>query len=276
MSADGSVVGRLGTVALVGAGPGDPDLITVKGRRLLEQADVVVFDALVARELLAFARKDALLVDVGKRDSRHTLPQAEINERLMAFARAGLSVVRLKGGDPFVFGRGGEEALALADAGIPFQIVPGVTAGTAVPASAGIPVTQRELARSVTFFTAHTSNDDSSGCDYGALAKVGGTLVAFMGLGRLAEVAGALMRGGCRSDLPAAVIASGTTSSQVVVRGPLSEIASLAKEQGVVAPALVVIGEVVALSPRLCGQVGAAAQASLASEGAHHAPATHL
>jgi uroporphyrin-III C-methyltransferase len=263
-AADGSSGARLGRVALVGAGPGDPELITVKGRRLLEQADAVVFDALVGRELLALARPDAQLIDVGKRDSRHTLPQAEINARLTELSRAGLDVVRLKGGDPFVFGRGGEEALALAAAGVPFEVVPGVTSGTSVPASAGIPVTHRDLARSVTFFTAHTSGDGKDNVDYQALARVGGTLVAFMGLGRLARVARSLVDAGCRPALPAAVIAHGTTPRQVVVRGTLQDIAAQVERRGVEAPALVVIGEVVTLSERLEGALHAA---TLTSQG---------
>lgn len=250
-AADGSVGPRKGHVALVGAGPGDPELLTLRGLRLLRQADAVVYDALVGRELLAFARPEARLIDVGKRDSRHTLPQSEINALLVALAHEGASVVRLKGGDPFVFGRGGEEALALATSGISFEVVPGVTSGTSVPACAGIPVTHRDLARSVTFFTAHTSGDGTDDIDYEVLARIKGTLVAFMGLGRIGQVARALISAGCRADLPTAIVAHGTTARQVVVRGTLLDIADRAAEARLEAPALVVIGEVVRLSSQL-------------------------
>ena len=157
-----------------------------------------------------------------------------------------------------MFGRGGEEALALAEDGVPFEVVPGVTSGTSVPASAGIPVTHRDLARSVTFFTAHTSGDGKDNVDYEALARVGGTLVAFMGLGRLARVARSLMDAGCRAALPAAVISHGTTPRQIVVRGTLDDIAAQVERRGVEAPALVVIGEVVGISERLGGALDAA------------------
>ncbi|MFO0552701.1 MAG: uroporphyrinogen-III C-methyltransferase [Polyangiaceae bacterium] len=248
---DGGVGGGRGIVRLVGAGPGDPELLTVKALRYLRNADAVVYDALVPEAFLEFARTDAIKVNVGKRASRHTLPQDEINAVLVSLARQGLDVVRLKGGDPFVFGRGAEEALALANAGIAFEVVPGVTSGTAVPAAAGIPVTHRDVARTVTFFTAHTSRDGSDPVDYAALGRLNGTLVAFMGLGRLDEVARGLREAGRRADLPVAVISRGTTPSQTVVFGTLEDIAARARAAAVEAPALVVIGEVVELSAHL-------------------------
>lgn len=245
---DGTTLPRCGTVYLVGAGPGDPELLTVKGLRLLERADVVVYDALVSPELLQLARPAARRIDVGKRASRHTLPQEQINALLVSLAREGQLVVRLKGGDPFVFGRGGEEALALAAAGVRCVVVPGVTAGTAVPAAAGIPVTHRDVARSVTFFTAHTSGDGVDTVDYAALARTGGTLVAFMGLGRLGQLARSLVEAGKAPTLPVAVIANGTTAAQTVVRGHLEDIEERVRAAGLSAPALVVVGEVVGLA----------------------------
>ena len=229
------------TVALVGAGPGDPGLITVRGLELVRSCDVLVYDRLVGDELVEEAPADAV------RLSRELLDQAQINELLVGLGRAGLAVVRLKGGDPFIFGRGGEEALALAEAGVPFEVVPGVSSLAAVPAAAGIPVTHRGLAQAVTLATAH--GEDGGEPDYEALAKTGGTLVLFMGLGRLAELAAGLVQAGLDPDVPAAVISRGTLPEQESVTAPLAEIASAAASLR--SPALLVVGEVVSVAERL-------------------------
>jgi uroporphyrin-III C-methyltransferase len=229
------------TVALVGAGPGDPGLITVRGLELVRSCDVLVFDRLVSDDLIEQAPPAAVRI------SRELLDQIEINDLLVGLGRSGLSVVRLKGGDPFVFGRGGEEALALSEAGVPFEVVPGVSSLAAVPAAAGIPVTHRGLAQSVTLATAH--GEDGGEPDYEALARTGGTLVLFMGLGRLAHLAAGLIAAGLPPDVPSAVISRGTLPDQEVVTAPLYEIAEVAA--GLRSPALLVVGEVVSLSEAL-------------------------
>ena len=227
------------SVYLVGAGPGDPGLMTVRGLELVRSAQVLIYDRLVAAELVAEAPADAVLID------REPLRQQEINELLISYGSTGARVVRLKGGDPFVFGRGGEEALELALAGIPFEVVPGVSSISAVPASAGIPVTHRGLAAQVTIVAAH----DERAVDLGALAGTPGTLVFFMGLGRLGAIAAGLIAHGKAAETPAAVISSGTLPEQQTVIAPLAEIADAAAEVG--PPALVVVGEVVALAGTL-------------------------
>ena len=233
-----------GKVYLIGAGPGDPELITVKGLRCLRMADVVLYDRLVSQELLAEASVGAELVFVGKESQRHTMPQAEINARLIAYARSGRVVARLKGGDPFVFGRGGEEALALALAGIPFEIVPGISAAIAVPAAANIPVTHRDYASTVTIVTGHAAQNDRA-VNWEALAQLGGTIVVLMGVQMLGNFTSQLREAGLPSDLPAAVIQEGTTPDQRVVTGTLADIAERALAANLTAPATTVIGEVV-------------------------------
>lgn len=236
-----------GTVYLVGAGPGDPDLITVKGLRLLQRADVIAYDRLIPQQLLAEARPDAELIDVGKTPYRRGITQEEINDILVNHALAGFSVVRLKGGDPFVFGRGGEEALACAAAGVPFEVVPGVTSAVAVPAYAGIPVTNRNVSPAFTVFTGHEdpSKPDTQ-VDYEALARVG-TLVLLMGLGKLAGITERLMAAGMPPDTPAAAIEWGTTERQRVVEGTVSTLPDLAIAAGLETPVTTVIGAVAAL-----------------------------
>ena len=226
------------TVALVGAGPGDPGLITVRGLDLLRACDAVVYDRLVAAELVDEVPASAI------RLSRELLDQDEINDLLVDLGRQGLAVVRLKGGDPFVFGRGGEEALALAEAGVPYEVVPGISSLAAVPASAGIPVTHRGLSQTVTLSTAH--GEDGGEPDYDALARASGTLVLFMGLGRLAELAVGLIDAGLDSNTPAAVISRGTCVDQQVATAALREIAEAAA--GLRSPALLVVGAVVQLA----------------------------
>jgi uroporphyrin-III C-methyltransferase len=229
------------TVALVGAGPGDPGLITVRGLELLRACDVVVYDRLVAAELLDEAPADAIRIPHEGHE------QAEIDRLLVSLGTTGLEVVRLKGGDPFVFGRGGEEALALAEAGVPFEVVPGVSALAAVPAAAGIPVTHRGLSAQVTLVAGRGA--DGAEPDYEALACAPGTLVVFMGLRRLTVLAASLIAAGKAADTPAAVISSGTLPEQRVVTAPLEELAEAAA--GLRSPALVVIGDVVSLSEQL-------------------------
>jgi uroporphyrin-III C-methyltransferase len=225
------------TVFLVGAGPGDPGLITARGLELIRACDVLIHDRLVADELVAEAPADAIRI------GRERLEQEEINRLLMLYGRRGLDVVRLKGGDPFVFGRGGEEALALAAAGVPFEVVPGVSSLSAVPASAGIPITHRGVSAKVTIVQGHGS------IDFGSLAGAGGTIVLFMALAALAEIAAGLVAHGLPPATPAAVISSGTTRAQEVVTAPLDEIAEAAA--GLASPALFVIGDVVGLAAAL-------------------------
>lgn len=239
---------RFGIVYLVGGGPGDPGLITVKGLACLRRADVVLYDRLIAPELLDEAPATAELIDVGKEPTRHRRSQAEINALLVEKARAGQTVVRLKGGDPFVFGRGGEEALALAEAGIPFEVVPGVTSAVAVPAYAGIPVTQRQVATSFTVLTGHTA--DEMAVDWDALPRTG-TLVFLMGVQHLPEITTQLVAYGRAPETPAAVIERGATSAQVVVTGTLADVASRAQAAGIRPPATLVVGEVVNLRRQL-------------------------
>ena len=229
------------TVALVGAGPGDPGLITVRGLERLRTCDAVVYDRLVAPELVDEAPDDALRIP------RDGIAQEQINELLVALGRQGLDVVRLKGGDPYLFGRGGEEALVLAEAGIPHEVVPGVSSLAAVPAAAGIPVTHRGLADTVTIATAHAA--DGGEPDYDALVAAGGTLVLFMGLGRLHELVRGLVTAGMPPERPAAVVSRGTQSDQRTVTAPLDGLAEAA--DGLPGPALVVIGDVVSLSALL-------------------------
>jgi len=243
---------RLGIVYLIGAGPGDADLITVKGLRYLRKADVVLYDRLVSSELLDELPPGTEKVFVGKGPACHIMKQEEINRLLISYAQQGRTVVRLKGGDPFVFGRGGEEALALAQAGIPFEIVPGVSSAISVPAYAGIPVTHRDYVSSVTIVTGHESNGHgSTPIHWEALAKTGGTLVILMGVKGLAHITRSLIAGGLAQDVPAAVIQEGTTSQQRLVTGTLVDIAQLAAAAKITSPAVTVIGTVVSLSNAL-------------------------
>lgn len=239
-----------GMVYLVGAGPGDPGLITVRGIECLRRAEVVVHDRLVAPALLDYAPAGAERIYVGKASGAHQMPQAEINQLLIAQARQGKIVVRLKGGDPFVFGRGGEEALALAEAGIPFEVVPGVSSAIAVPAYAGIPVTHRGLAGGFTVITGHKENDAQSPVSsLRPLLADGHTLVFLMGVENLAAIVAALLAEGCDQATPAALIRWGTTSQQQTVVGTLGDIVE--RSRGLEPPAILVVGWVVALRDRL-------------------------
>lgn len=239
-----------GKVILVGAGPGDPGLITVRGLEWIRRAEVLVYDRLIPMDLLDEARPDCERIDAGKAQHDHKIPQPQLNALLVEKAREGKLVVRLKGGDPFVFGRGGEEALVLHAAGIPFEIVPGVTSAVAVPAYAGVPVTQRDMATAFTVFTGHENPDKpESAVDYAALAACAraGTLVLLMGVTYLDTIMRELLTHGIAPDLPALVIENGTLPNQRTVSGTVSTIAALAREAAVRPPALTVIGEVVRL-----------------------------
>lgn len=240
-----STAARPGMVYLIGAGPGDPELMTVKGLRYLRSADVVLYDRLINTELLQEARPNATLIYVGKGPGCHTMAQEEINTILVSQAQQGLTVARLKGGDPFVFGRGGEEALALVEARIPYEIVPGITSVIAVPAYAGIPVTHRDYTTSFTVVTGHKGRSASPAVNWEALAALDGTLVVLMGVKALPDVTRRLIAGGMDPATPAAVIQEGTTPQQRVVSAPLAEIAEKAAAAEFSAPALTVIGSVV-------------------------------
>jgi len=236
---------RSGVVYLVGAGPGDPGLMTARSLELIASADAVFYDRLIPPGALDGARENAELVYVGKQPGVPSVPQEEIGERLIEAARAGKSVVRLKGGDPFVFGRGGEEGEALREAGVEFEVVPGVTAGVAATAYAGIPVTHRDDASAVAFVTGHEDPEkEESALDWEALARFPGTLVFYMGVKRLGENAAALIAAGRNPEEPAAAIESGTWPEQRTVSATLGTIAEAVEQEAVKAPALIVVGEV--------------------------------
>jgi len=244
-----------GAVYLIGAGPGDPGLITVRGRECLLAADVVIYDRLIDPELLNWTRPSAERIYVGKQPDRHTLSQDEINELLVQKAQAGLKVARLKGGDPFVFGRGGEEAQALAAAGLYFEVIPGITSAIAAPAYAGIPVTHREAAASFAVVTGHRrkgieAEENPIGVDWAAIAGVD-TLVFLMGVSTLPVIAQSLIDAGRDPQTPVAVIRWGTTPQQRVVAGCLADIADRAQQAGLPPPAVTVVGEVAALRAQL-------------------------
>jgi uroporphyrin-III C-methyltransferase len=239
------------TVFLVGAGPGDPGLVTVRGLELIRSCDALVYDVLVAPELVDEAPADALVIP------RENLRQAELNELLIELGRDGLEVVRLKGGDPFVFGRGGEEAEALVEAAIEYEVVPGVSALSAVPASAGIPVTHRGVSAQVTLVSGHSASGDD--LDYAQLAATPGTLVVFMGLAHLSGIASGLVAAGKDRTTPAAVVARGTHVDGRSVTGELWDIARLAAD--LPSPALLVVGDVVAVAGRLRRPAARAASA---------------
>lgn len=241
-----------GQVSLVGAGPGRRELMTLKGAQKLAQADVVVYDRLAAPSLLGMAKAGAHLIYVGKSAGQHTLPQEQINQLLVRLSRQGLKVVRLKGGDPFVFGRGGEEAMALRQAGQSFEIVPGISSAVAVPLYAGIPVTHRGVANSFHIITGQDKTDSNAlNLDFAVLAKVKGTLICLMGLRTLPQLAAGLIKAGMNPATPAATISQGTTGSQKIIKCRLSELAAEVEKANIPTPALTVIGDVVNLSSDL-------------------------
>lgn len=241
-----------GRVYLVGAGPGDPGLLTVRAHELIATADVILYDRLIGVSALDGARGDAELIFVGKEGGGESVPQEKTEALMVARAHAGNAVVRLKGGDPFVFGRGGEEALALRAAGISYEIVPGVTAGIAAPAYAGIPVTHRGLSSAVAFVTGHTqASDPVAGLDWPALAAFPGTLVFYMGVGRLSGIASSLIDAGRPGTEPAAVVEAGTLPAQRTVTGTLQTIAASAQREDISSPSITVVGPVAELAEQL-------------------------
>jgi uroporphyrin-III C-methyltransferase len=241
---------RAGRVYLVGAGPGDPDLLTLRAARLLAQAEVVVYDHLVSPDVLDHVGSNARLIYAGKERHRHAMEQPEINAALVRHALAGRQVVRLKGGDPFVFGRGGEELQALAEAGVPFEVVPGITAACGVASYAGIPLTHRDHAQACVFVTGH-HKDGSSDLDWPALARPRQTVVIYMGLAALPEICRQLVAHGLPPQWPAAVVQHGTTLDQRVVSGTLATLAEQVADARLESPCLIIVGEVVRLREQL-------------------------
>jgi uroporphyrin-III C-methyltransferase/precorrin-2 dehydrogenase/sirohydrochlorin ferrochelatase len=239
-----------GEVYLVGAGPGDPDLLTFRALRLMQKADVVVYDNLVSKPILDMTRRDAERIYVGKKRNDHTLRQEEINELLVRLAKEGKRVLRLKGGDPFIFGRGGEEIETLSEHGILFQVVPGITAASGVAAYAGIPLTHRDHAQSCIFVTGHLK-DGSMNLDWDALARPKQTIVVYMGLLGLETLCAELVAHGMPDSTPAAIVQQGTTQNQRVVTGTLATLAGIAQRENLHAPTLIIIGGVVNLRKKL-------------------------
>ncbi|ATZ61112.2 MAG: uroporphyrinogen-III C-methyltransferase [Methanosarcinales archaeon Met12] len=241
-----------GRVFLVGAGPGDPELLTKKAERIIKEADVILYDQLIGSEIIKSFPAGAELIDVGKHAGLHKFEQDEITQMLIEHAREGKIVVRLKGGDPYLFGRGGEEAEALAAEGIGVEVVPGVTSAIAAPACAGIPVTHRECASMVTFITGHEDpTKEKSALDWNLLAKMSGTLVVLMGVKGIERNVNALLRRGKNPETPVALVERGTTDEQKVTIGVLRNIVQLAEAVGVKPPAVMVIGDVVRLHETL-------------------------
>ena len=254
-----------GRVALVGAGPGDPELLTLRAARLIGEADVLVVDHLVGEGVLELARPGTERIYVGKESGHHTLPQEDINQLLVRLATAGRRVVRLKGGDPYIFGRGGEEVEELVAAGVAFEVVPGITAACGVAAYAGIPLTHRDYAQSVVFATGHRRDGEST-LDWAALARPHQTAVIYMGVGQLAAHCAALVGHGRAAHTPAALVENGTTARQRVVTGTLESLPARALEAGIRPPALLIVGEVVSLAGKLSWFAGKAQCVAAATE----------
>jgi len=240
-----------GKVYLVGAGPGDPKLLTVKAVELLRDADVVIYDRLVGEKIVDLAPKKAEKIYVGKRTGKHEVPQDKITELIIEKARLGGKVVRLKGGDPFIFGRGGEEAEALADRGIDFEVVPGISSSVAAPLYAGIPLTHRDYASSVAIITGHSAGDGERVVDWARIAGSVDTMVILMGVESLQSIAQKLIQGGLKPETPAAVVESGTLPQQRTIIGKLNTIAKEAEAKKIEPPAVIVIGEVANLGRKL-------------------------
>jgi uroporphyrin-III C-methyltransferase/precorrin-2 dehydrogenase/sirohydrochlorin ferrochelatase len=239
-----------GEVFLVGGGPGDPDLLTFRALHLMQRSDVCVYDKLVSKDVLNLVRRDAELIYVGKERDRHTLPQDKINQLLVKLAKKGMRVLRLKGGDPFIFGRGGEEIEMLMEHKIPFQVVPGISAANGVSSYAGIPLTHRDYAQSCTFVTGHMK-DERLTLEWDSLAKPNQTIVIYMGLLALSQICVELVKHGAPKDLPIAVVEQGTTSQQRVITGTLSNIVQKVKREKLKSPSLIIIGNVVKLRKKL-------------------------
>ena len=240
----------MGEVYLVGAGPGDPELLTFKALRLMQQADVVLYDALVSPDVVDLCRRDADLVYVGKRRDQHTLPQEDINDLLVKHAKQGKRVVRLKGGDPFIFGRGGEELQTLSEQGVPFQVVPGITAASACSSYSGIPLTHRDFAQSVRFVTGQLKSRKAE-LDFSDLLATNETLVFYMGLHTLPDISAGLISAGRSASTPVAIVSRGTCRDQKVLTGTLSTISDLQEREQLPAPSIIIVGEVVKLHSEL-------------------------
>jgi uroporphyrin-III C-methyltransferase/precorrin-2 dehydrogenase/sirohydrochlorin ferrochelatase/uroporphyrin-III C-methyltransferase len=247
---------RTGFVHLIGAGPGDPDLLTVKAARLIQGAKLVVHDRLVGAGVMELIGPEAQVISVGKETDHHSLPQGEINALLVKLAQEGRDVVRLKGGDPFVFGRGGEEALYLAEHGIGFEIVPGVSAAVGCAASTGVPLTHRGLATSVRFVTGHMRENDGLDLDWKSLADPACTLVVYMGIANAGRITDGLLGAGLPASTPAMLIESGTTPQQRVMRTTLADMPATIKAHGFHPPSLMVIGKVVEVGAQLAEWMG--------------------
>jgi uroporphyrin-III C-methyltransferase/precorrin-2 dehydrogenase/sirohydrochlorin ferrochelatase len=245
-----TTMARPGHVYLIGAGPGDPELITLKAARLLAQADVVVYDHLVSLDILQLVPAAAQRIYAGKRRNEHTMRQSQINQSLIDFAKQGLRVMRLKGGDPFIFGRGGEEMQALAAHHIAFEVVPGITAASGVSSYAGIPLTHRDVAQTCLFVTGHLK-DGTSDLDWPSLVRPHQTVVIYMGLNALPDICRQLINHGLNANHPIAVIQQGTTQQQRIITGQLCNIADKVTQAQLISPSLIVMGEVVALHPSL-------------------------
>ena len=243
--------GTSGRVTLVGAGPGDPELLTLRAVKALRGARLVLYDHLVSKDVLRCVADDADLIYVGKQAARHTLPQQSIIDLMIRLAQSGRSLVRLKGGDGFIFGRGGEEVQALAEAGIAFDVVPGITAAQAAGACAGIPLTHRDHAATLVFASGHLRGDNEVALDWEALVRPRQTVVIYMGVGTLAVICEQLARHGLAADTSAALVEQASLPGQRCITGTLAELPALAQQHGVRPPALIVIGEVVALQPQL-------------------------
>lgn len=241
---------KTGKIWLVGAGPSDPGLFTLKGKRVLQEAEVVVYDALAGQGILSMIPENAEKINVGKRASHHLMPQEEINKILVKKALEGKKVVRLKGGDPFLFGRGGEELELLKAHQIPYEVVPGVTSAIAVPAYNGIPVTHRDFCSSVHIITGHKKKGDTYDVDFEALVRTKGTLVFLMGVTALADICDALLKAGMRADMPAAILQQGTTAGQKRICATVSTLPEEVQKQGIQTPAIIVVGEVCALADK--------------------------
>jgi uroporphyrin-III C-methyltransferase len=251
VAARGILMNNKGFVSLVGAGPGDADLMTVKALRLLQQADVVVYDRLVSADILELIPSGVSRISVGKEVGKHCVPQEQINETIVNLAKTGRKIVRLKGGDPYMFGRGGEEALSLKKHDIPYEVVPGITSASGCSAYSGIPLTHRGISRRVQFITGHFNNDEQLDLNWQSIADPQSTIVIYMGLANLSSISNALIEAGLPASTPAAAIHNGTSEIQQRVLSTLEHLHDEIKKKEILAPVIIIIGEVVSLADEL-------------------------